>query len=832
MNVQQYLRKLHAKVIYADCAGERAYIPSLHYNRLVSLEGFVRNIFKLQREMEPAKIIQKNIQTAAARSKFESNKKDIDYSNPKTLVNLSNELAEFVGKKGYEVKKIELFDAVEQEFRAIMEVRNSLLEKSENDDQRRRLAPSEDIIQKLEHQPDELHVILGDPGFGKTIHLQQLAERYVQQQRETDAPTLPVYVKAKHLAHAITLHATSPRSIGKDEEDKFDPEDDEETQWEFSSYATEKEVRAILATSVTETHFSNTEDFEPSFNKLLATYEGKFVFFIDAFDEVKEAHMPLLVHFLSRMTHKERDFGNQCVFVMTNRNSHSALFGRLWAKMPEQESANERISKYHIDFTPEELRYDMPEKLMSAWEVNGMAIEMRMEERYEAFSKVLTHPLFVGFFALMVKENELMEELDAVGDGLTIKEYTTNHVVFLNNVVDLGIKKAINDRGLKIKPARMREIYEAIAYGYRVADGTEDNIDTMLKKLKKTTILRVTSSEIKAIKNGVGPLYSSDGRRIQWTHKGMWEIGASKFTYNLPSLITPALSQPELFLLSHLEQHASLNRCGTLLEALFDVLDTYPSWSVVYRLWRTFIPNVPLFEKLEQSKNGGLLATPLYDLDPKYLPHAEYIASCLSKGVKKFPKVKHFSNCPEDTMRFFPQTHLSWGSVVGEFISHPNIVEFMVEHGSERDFRRIGRWLDKLPQKAGAHLLAELRETRRITGRDMVFEFNPAHRFWRGYGTIESFNLILSNWQVLFSDTIQKFQEYFLAVSKKAPQILQLCPKKTADEGETAAFVHAVLVLFRSDRNPDIERDFELPDELFTEANLVGVVPGFNRFYY
>ena len=53
----------------------------------------------------------------------------------------------------------------------------------------------------------------------------------------------------------------------------------------------------------------------------------------------------------------------------------------------------------------------MPEKLMAAWEIDGMVVEMRMEERYDAFHKVLTHPLFVGFFALMMKENQMMDEL-------------------------------------------------------------------------------------------------------------------------------------------------------------------------------------------------------------------------------------------------------------------------------------------------------------------------------------------------------------------------------------------------------------------------------------
>jgi hypothetical protein len=824
MNVQQYLRLLHAKVLYADCAGERAYVPSLHYNRLVKLQAFVGEVSKLQREIEPTKIIQSNMKTAAALSKLKSNTDVIDYASAKTIVNLSNEFSKLVEDKGFEGKKFKFFNAIEQRFREIMEIRNKLLDKTDNVTQRRRLAPSEDILEELEERPNQLHVILGDPGFGKTIHLQQLAERYVQRQRETEVPTLPVYVKAKHLAHAITIHATSLRGINRDAEDIFDEEDNEETMWEFSTYESEKEWRAILATAVTETHFSGNEEFVPSFIKLLTKYKGKIVFFVDAFDEVQEEHMPRLVHFLSRITNEETND-----VVLTNRNSHSSMFGKFWAKMPEQDSANDRISKYHIDFTPEELRYDMPEKLMAAWEVDGMAIEVRMEKRYEAFSKVLTHPLFVGFFALMMKENHIMDELDALGDGLAIKEYTTNHVVFLNNVVDLGIKKAISDRDLKIKPARMREIYEAIAYGYHAANGAEDNIDDMLKKLRKTTILDVTQSEIKAIKNGVGPLYSSDGKRMQWTHKGMWEIGASRFTFHLPSLITPALEKPELFLLSHLQQYASLNRKLTLFMGLFGMIDTYPSRSVVHKLWRTFIPNKPLFAKLEQSSNGAILATILEDLEQDDLHYAKYIARCLYDGAIKFPHVDYFLECPEDTMRLFPHTHLSFGKVVNAFNEHPYIVDFILEHGTDRDYFRIGDLLSKLPRDFGVRLLDELRQRRRLPNRFLSNgQFNPANiDFTRQRYSSDAYWLLLSNWQAMFSDVLEKFKEYFLAIGKRYPKILSNAPIKSDDEHNIAAFVHATLLsngLLRE------RHGLQLPQELFDEASLVGVLREYHRY--
>ena len=46
LTVEEYLSKLHSKVIYADCAGEEAYIPSLHHNRLVNMDEFLLPILK------------------------------------------------------------------------------------------------------------------------------------------------------------------------------------------------------------------------------------------------------------------------------------------------------------------------------------------------------------------------------------------------------------------------------------------------------------------------------------------------------------------------------------------------------------------------------------------------------------------------------------------------------------------------------------------------------------------------------------------------------------------------------------------------------------------
>lgn len=644
MTLKEYLRTLHKQIMYADCAGERAYIPSLHYNRLVKLHEFVEEIAKLSAKIQPKSFEKGN----SEQMEIVVDSENVNYRDfSKTFGRAENIFAMYT-KGAMRKKNFRFLSMIEQNFRDIMEKRNKLLLKPEAQEYLNQLAPSVDILEQILEQKENLHVIHGDPGFGKTIHLQQLAERFVQEQRETETPILPIYVKAKHLATAIERNTSSKRAISKDEEDIYDAEDEKGTVWEFNTYTYEDELHNVFVSSLNKTHFSDHPLNYGDFRKLLSQYDGQIVLFVDAFDETAENDMPRLVHFLSRMTMEEKN-----AVVLTNRNSHSLAFGKLWAKMPDRESQNDKIRKYHIDFTPDELRYDMPEKLMAAWEIDGMVVEMRMEERYEAFNKVLTHPLFVGFFALMMKENQMMDELGDEEFGLSIKEYTPSHVVFLNNVVDLGIKKAIDDRNVNITPERMREIYEAIAYGYFVAQGRLSTIDAMLGNLQKIGILEVNNTEIEAIKNGVGPLYSSDGKQLQWTHKGMWEIGASRYVFQLPGLISERLRIPELFLLSYLQQYSEETRAETLLDGLWSIIDNDSNHGecLVAHLWEAFVPDTPLFSALNEITSMNIEVAIKSELDEQETWSAEIIARRLRRGETKYISYTNFDDCKHDFIR-------------------------------------------------------------------------------------------------------------------------------------------------------------------------------------
>ena len=101
-------------------------------------------------------------------------------------------------------------------FREAVELRNKLLNQGLPEEL---LTPSVDILEEISVHNHHLHIIHGDPGYGKTIHLQQISERFVRQQRTSEQATMPVCIKAKHLAASIREHAKEEREINRDPED-------------------------------------------------------------------------------------------------------------------------------------------------------------------------------------------------------------------------------------------------------------------------------------------------------------------------------------------------------------------------------------------------------------------------------------------------------------------------------------------------------------------------------------------------------------------------------------------------------------------------------------
>ena len=567
LTFEEYLTKLHSKVVYADCAGEEAYIPSLHHNRLVNMGQFIMGLYQASYFF---KIRGEDPITLDSYHKFKGSwkpeEKSIQIKSSDFASHKYPDIAfkDFVSKWASKTPSDYYREAVAQRNELLGTYLPSELPGELLSDH---LTPSVDILQEIAVHNHQLHIIHGDPGFGKTIHMQQISERFVRQQRMSEKPAMPVCIKAKHLAASIREHAKEEREINRDPKD-ITPDD---ATWKILTYDTTTTLYTIVAKAIQLTNFPYDMNMNDDLLSLFKGNSNGIVYFIDAFDEARELDMPNLVHFISRLTNEASNS-----VILTNRNSHEDRFGRLWKKMPDRESVNHGIRKYHIDFTPDELRYDMPEKLMAAWEIDGMDVEVQMERNYDEYSKVLTHPLFVGFFAMLVRENQIAkatlseESENQKQSEVKINGYTFGHLHFLESVIDLGIEKALKDRDYDVSIERMKEIFKAIAYAIHVYN-REIPLDNLLLYLEQAAILQLSKDEIRAIKDGVGPLYSTDGTSLQWTHKGMSEIGCSWYISEQPHLYRSNMDT-ELFMLSQLNNETLTKRTRNRGTAVFDWL--------------------------------------------------------------------------------------------------------------------------------------------------------------------------------------------------------------------------------------------------------------------
>ena len=115
------------------------------------------------------------------------------------------------------------------------------------------LTPSVDILEEISVHNHHLHIIHGDPGYGKTIHLQQISERFVRQQRTSEQATMPVCIKAKHLAASIREHAKEERlEINRDPEDITA----NDMTWKILTYGTTTStLHTIIAKAIQLTNF-------------------------------------------------------------------------------------------------------------------------------------------------------------------------------------------------------------------------------------------------------------------------------------------------------------------------------------------------------------------------------------------------------------------------------------------------------------------------------------------------------------------------------------------------------------------------------------------------
>ena len=89
---------------------------------------------------------------------------------------------------------------------------------------------------------------------------------------------------------------------------------------------------------------------------------------------------------------------------MTCRKSHKSELTNFFNEINGEVNTHNSLD---IHFTPHELRFEMPTKLANAWGMNSDQLSLSAANLYKQYETVLTHPLFVGFFCMLLSHDAL-----------------------------------------------------------------------------------------------------------------------------------------------------------------------------------------------------------------------------------------------------------------------------------------------------------------------------------------------------------------------------------------------------------------------------------------
>ena len=106
------------------------------------------------------------------------------------------------------------------------------------------------------------------------------------------------------------------------------------------------------------------------------------------------------------------------------------------------------FTQLDVVFNENELKRIMPRKLANAWGIGGDNIAYQVQEKFEQYEAVLTHPLFVGLFCRLLIEDRLenikhdIKEMDMKLEG----GMELHHINFLTQVIDIGLEISVKER--------------------------------------------------------------------------------------------------------------------------------------------------------------------------------------------------------------------------------------------------------------------------------------------------------------------------------------------------------------------------------------------------
>lgn len=379
--------------------------------------------------------------------------------------------------------------------------------------------PLSDVIQVM-NDDGGLVSIIGDPGFGKTIQLRQFTYKLIANQLEENSTNIiPIYVKAKSLSKNIQEKATSP--IG------FVFGDSENSnEYHGNSTSSREEAVDIFIQSMLETEPElDGEIVRKMFSMQRNVFDNMYLI-IDAYDEIlSEERRMELISFIDDNLDRHK-----CPVVMTCRKSHKSELTNFFNEVNGEVNTHNSLD---IHFTPHELRFEMPTKLANAWGMNSDQLSLSAANLYKQYETVLTHPLFVGFFCMLLSHNALhpsdsknpyLKQSKSKEKEETDSTVSLQHVAFLKRVIEFGLeinvkeRRSISDEEI----ARIRKLFCYIAATY-ITTGLS-NLENILKYISKYHNIRPSFREKQILSDNLGVMFVNSEKDIDWTHKTLPEV--------------------------------------------------------------------------------------------------------------------------------------------------------------------------------------------------------------------------------------------------------------------------------------------------------------------
>ena len=362
--------------------------------------------------------------------------------------------------------------------------------------------------------------IIGDPGFGKTIQLRQFTYKIIAEQLEQDSTSvIPIYVKAKTLSKNIQAIATSPYGIITDDSENS-------KEYHGSSTSSKEEAVEIVINSMLQTEPELDEHIVRNLFGMQRNVFDNMYLIIDAYDEIlSEERRMEIISFIDDNIER-----HHCPVVITCRKSHSEELTYFFNEVNGEINSHNCLN---IHFTPHELRFEMPTKLANAWGMNSDQLSLSAANLYQEYETVLTHPLFVGFFCMLLSHDALhpsdsnnpyLKQSKSNEKDDSDSTVSLQHVAFLKRVIEFGLEINVKERQSisEDEIARIRKLFCYIAATY-ITTGLS-NLENILKYVAKYHDISPSAREKQILNDNLGVMFVNSEKDIDWTHKTLPEV--------------------------------------------------------------------------------------------------------------------------------------------------------------------------------------------------------------------------------------------------------------------------------------------------------------------